>query len=52
MAAPFEFGIHPMRAAVAVRLTSTTALLAMISIGWARFFEALVIGVFMLSSFR
>jgi hypothetical protein len=48
---PNELGIHPMRAAVAVKLNSTTVVLAMINIGWARFFEALVMDEFILYFF-
>jgi hypothetical protein len=37
-----------MRAAVPVKQTSTTAVLATISIGWGRLFEVLVTGMFMM----
>jgi hypothetical protein len=49
--APVELGSQPRRAAVPVKLTSTTAVPATISIGWARFFEALAMGMFILFSF-
>jgi sulfite exporter TauE/SafE len=44
---PIELGIHPRTAAVAVTENTTTAALAMISIGWGRLFVMLLTGMFM-----